>query len=163
MIASRVPLARRALAVCLVLMALPRMTQMTENAEAQVLPNCTLGMSSVAFGSYNPLSATSQDTTGTLSFSCNLTAPLPTIALSRGASSTYHPRTMLGPGGGTLSYNIYLDALHTVVWGDGSDLSTSKFVGIGLIGSVTFFGSIPPNQNAGAGAYSDSLVATIFF
>jgi len=134
-------------------------------ARAQILPppSCTLGMASVAFGSYNPLSATPLDTTGTLSFSCNLTAPLPTIALSRGASSTFTPRTMTGPASGVLQYNLYLDPLHLVVWGDGADLTTSRFVAVGLLGSVTFYGRVPAQQNAPAGAYGDTLIATIYF
>jgi spore coat protein U-like protein len=132
---------------------------------AQLLPppSCTLGMASAAFGSYNPLSATALDTSGSLSFSCNLTAPLPTIALSRGASSTFTPRTMTRAGGGALQYNLYLDPLHLVVWGDGSDLTTSRFIGVGLVGQVTFYGSVPAGQNAPAGSYTDTLVATIYF
>lgn len=134
-------------------------------ASAQLLPppSCTLGMSSVAFGTYNPLSATSLDTTASLSFSCNLTAPLPTIALSRGASSSFAPRTMTTAGGGVLQYNLYLDPLHVIVWGDGSDLTTSRFIAVGLLGSVTFYGSVPARQNAPAGSYTDTLVATIYF
>jgi len=134
-------------------------------ARAQILPppSCTLGMATASFGSYNPLSATPLDTTGTLSFSCNLTAPLPTIVLSRGASSTFTPRTMTGPASGVLQYNLYLDPLHLVVWGDGADLTTSRFVAVGLLGSVTFYGRVPAQQNAPAGAYGDTLVATIYF
>lgn len=137
----------------------------TARVDAQLLPppNCTLGMSSVAFGTYNPLSATSLDTTGTLTYSCNLTAPLPTIALSRGSSSSYTPRTMTSAGGGVLQYNLYLDALHLLIWGDGADLTTMRFVGVGLLGQVTFYGSIPAHQSAPAGVYGDTLVATIYF
>jgi spore coat protein U-like protein len=137
----------------------------TERVDAQLLPppNCTLGMSSAAFGTYNPLSSSSLDTTGTLTYSCNLTAPLPTIALSRGASSSYSPRTMTSAGGGQLQYNLYLDPIHLIVWGDGADLSTSRFIAIGLLGQVTFFGSIPAHQSAPAGSYADTLVATIYF
>jgi spore coat protein U-like protein len=98
-----------------------------------------------------------------VSFSCNLTALLPTIALGRGASSTFNPRRMVGPGGALLAYNIYLDPVHLLIWGDGADLTTSRFIAVGLLGQVTFYGSIPPNQSVVAGTYTDSLVVTIFF
>jgi spore coat protein U domain-containing protein, fimbrial subunit CupE1/2/3/6 len=140
-------------------------TLSTVRVDAQLLPppSCTLGMSSVAFGSYNPLAASSLDTTGTLTYSCNLTAPLPTIALSRGSSSSYAPRTMTSAEGGVLQYNLYLDALHLLVWGDGADLTTVRFIAVGLLGQVTFYGSIPARQSAPAGVYGDTLVATIYF
>jgi spore coat protein U-like protein len=130
---------------------------------AAQLPSCSLGMSSVAFGSYNPLSASSLDTTGTMSFSCNATAPLPTVALSRGSSSTFTQRIMTSAGGDVLQYNLYLDALHLIVWGDGSDLTTQRHIAVGLSGSMTFYGSVPAHQNAAAGAYADTLIATIYF
>ena len=151
-----------ALAVLTIALALARST--TVAAQLLPPPSCTLGMASVAFGTYNPLSATALDTSGTLSFSCNLTAPLPTIALSTGASSTFTPRTMIrAGGGGALQYNLYLDALHLVVWGDGADLTTSRFIAAGLLGQVTFYGSVPARQSVPAGSYSDTLVATIYF
>jgi spore coat protein U-like protein len=141
------------------------MSARTDRVEAQLLPppSCTLGMASAAFGNYNPLSATPLDTSGTLSYSCNLTAPLPTIALSTGSSLSFAARTMTSAGGGVLQYDLYLDPVHLVVWGDGADLSTSRFVGVGLLGSVTFYGSIPARQSVPAGSYSDTLVATIYF
>jgi spore coat protein U-like protein len=70
---------------------------------------------------------------------------------------------MTSAGGGVLQYNLYLDALHLIVWGDGSDLTTQRFIAVGLVGSITFYGSVPARQNAPAGAYADSLVATIYF
>jgi len=62
-----------------------------------------------------------------------------------------------------LQYNLYLGPLHLVVWGDGADLTTSRFVAVGLVGSVTFYGRVPAQQDAPAGPYGDALVATIYF
>jgi spore coat protein U-like protein len=157
---------RTAVVVLLLPLLLPLLLLLLSPASlaAQILPpSCSLSSGTVAFGSYNPLSATALDTTGSLSFSCNATALLPTIALSRGSSSTFTPRTMTSAGGGVLQYNLYLDALHVIVWGDGADASTSRFVAVGLVGSVTFYGSVPAHQNAPAGVYGDTLVATIYF
>jgi spore coat protein U-like protein len=100
--------------------------------EAQ-LASCSLGTSSVSFGNYNPLSVVSLDTTGTVTFSCNVFALVPRLNLSRGAASTFNPRTMVGPGEGVLNYNLYLDAAHLVIWGDGTG-GTSQFIAVGLVG-----------------------------
>jgi spore coat protein U-like protein len=154
----------RARLIAVMAMIMIAMTALTAaRAEAQLTPSCTIGMSSAMFGNYNPLLATSLDTTGTVSFTCNLFALLPQLALGRGASSTFNPRKMVGPGGVQLSYNIYLDGLHLLIWGDGSDLTTPRFIALGLVGQVTFYGSIPPRQNVVAGTYTDSPVVTIFF
>ena len=67
-------------------------------------------------------------------------------------------------GGNSLSYNLYLNAARTTIWGDGSGgTSVHGPVAAPLLGSVTVnvFGRITARQNVGVGAYSDVIVATI--
>ena len=156
---ARVERVARAMVLCVLAIAIVALVP--ARAEAQ-LASCSLSASTVAFGNCNPLAIVALDTTGTVNFSCNAFALLPRLTLSRGSSSTFAPRTMLGPGGGVLNYNLYLDPVHLLVWGDGTG-GTSQFIAIGLVGQVTFFGSIPASQDALAGAYSDALTVTIIF
>jgi spore coat protein U-like protein len=152
-------MATRVVATSLMMVAIA--VNVPREAEAQ-LASCSMGVSSVSFGNYNPLSLTSQDVTGTVTFTCNVFALVPRLSLNRGASPTFNPRTMIGPSSAVLNYNLYLDATHLLIWGDGTS-GTSQFVAVGLAGSVTYFGSIPARQNARAGAYNDSLTVTIIF
>ena len=41
------------------------------------------------------------------------------ITISRGASATFNPRSMV-VGADALNYNLYLDASRTSIWGDGT-------------------------------------------
>src|SRR5437868_6080735 len=78
---------------------------------------CTIAAQPVFFGSYNPLSAQSVDSTGNVSVVC-LPAAAYNVSLSPG-SGPYASRT-LANGSYRLNYNLYTDAARTVVWGDGS-------------------------------------------
>ena len=52
------------------------------------------------------------------------------VALSTGGSGSYATRKMSN-GTDTLSYNLYTDAGHTIIWGDGSGgTSTNSFGGL---------------------------------
>ncbi len=52
---------------------------------------------------------------------------------SRNLSSSYSDRTMAGPSFETLHYNVYLDATHRTIWGDGTN------------GTEFYFDAHPPN------------------
>src|SRR4030095_8146360 len=76
---------------------------------AHAAPSCTVSTTSVNFGSYNVFTGSATDSTGTVTVDCNVSAHNIVVTLSRGASSSYNPRTML-KGSEALSYNLYRDA-----------------------------------------------------
>jgi spore coat protein U domain-containing protein, fimbrial subunit CupE1/2/3/6 len=131
--------------------------------------NCSFQtVTSVIFGSYDVFSASALDSTATISYKCSPPVATPTIYLSQGGSGTYSPRQMVGPSGTLASYNLYLDASHTTVWGDGSGGSafiTGPDPQTGnQIFTYTIFGRVPAGQDlVGGGAYTDSLTITINF
>jgi spore coat protein U-like protein len=128
----------------------------------QAAARCTnVSATAVAFGSYNPMSATPLDAAGSISYACTPNTP-PLITLSRGSSSTFLPRRLGGAAG--LSYNLYLDAARTVIWGDGTG-GTSALNGPTTRPSATVpvYGRIPPMQDVAAGAYTDLIVVTLNF
>jgi spore coat protein U-like protein len=71
---------------------------------------------------------------------------------------------MIG-GGEALSYNLYLDASRTVIWGDGSGITSvhgdSRASAAPI--TVTIFARISPQQDVSAGTYTDTITATINF
>jgi len=93
------------------------------------------------------------------------------IALSDGNTGTYAGRRMVGPGSDFLVYNLYTSDTYGAVWGD--DTGTTDIVGgtgtgMGLAGELTrtVYGRLLAADNegpVGAGAYSDTIVATITY
>ena len=133
------------------------------NAFAQA--SCTISVTSVNFGSYNVFGGSATDSTGTVVYNCNNMAHNIVITLSKGASSSFNPRTMTRSGE-TLNYNLFRDAARTTIWGDGtsgtstySDNNPPNATNV----TVTVYGRVPSGQDVSAGVYSDTVSAVINF
>lgn len=94
------------------------------------------------------------------------------IGISNGSSPTNTVRTMIGPNGARLEYNLYSRPGATVPWGDAPSTSASVSVGPLTSVGVQVRPMIEPQINlvirAGqwsipAGLYTDSLVVTLTF
>jgi spore coat protein U-like protein len=142
------PPARTALTLSLLLAAAPA-----------AAATCDVTPQGVAFGSYDPLAPAAFDGVGNVSVRCDSAVPF-TLSLDPGGGS-YADRRMSGPAG-TLHYNLYVDASRTIVWGDGSG-GTTTMSGSGPTAEVPIYGRMPSRQNAGAGAYADTIVVTITY
>lgn len=135
--------------------------------------NCSVSTTALAFGSYNPLAYGNTDSSGSVRVSCAGVAGLLIpydIALSPGGGGSYASRRMAFAAY-TLSYNLYADASHTSVLGDGS-AGTLKLSGsltldlLGLAPAVTHwvYGRLPGRQlGAAPGSYSDALTVTLTY
>jgi len=125
---------------------------------------CTVNATSVAFGSFSPLTDITVDSTGIITVSCDVLSPY-TIALSPGASGNYIPRHMTN-GGNTLQYNLYLDGGHSQVWGNGTGGSASVADSTdNTPKNHTIYGRIPlsSQRNVLVGSYSDSITVTLTY
>lgn len=126
---------------------------------------CSVNNPSLVFGSFNPLSDNTVDSTGTITVDCDASTSY-TIALSPGSSGTYNPRRM-SSSGNTLEYNLYTDAGYSQIWGDGTGGSFTVDGGSALLGSRnhTVYGRIPLSTQLGAsvGSYTDSITVTITY
>ena len=127
--------------------------------------SCLVSTGALAFGNYQPSALA--DATTNLQVSCSslFTEPVAyTILLSAGGSASYVSRTLSGPG--QLHYNLYTNAGHAVIWGDGtagsSVISDGYTVG-GLLVVRTYpvYGRVPGGQNVPAGIYTDSITVTL--
>jgi spore coat protein U-like protein len=128
-------------------------------AAAAGAANCTFTVQSVAFGNYDTISGQSVNSAGSITVSCNVIDSY-SISLSPG-QGTLLVRQMR-TGGYGLNYNLYTDALRTMIWGDGT--SGTVIVSDTAIGGIyTVYGRIPANQNLPAGTYTDSITVTLNF
>ena len=135
--------------------------------------SCTVSATAVAFGTYNPGSATPADANGTVTLTCApVLVPLSlpySIAFSAGSQGAYLPRLMTA-GANTLQYQLYANVLRTTPWGNGS-VGTSVVAGnIGLMtvlpvsASHTVYGRVPALQSSVAvGSYSDVIMVTVTY
>jgi spore coat protein U-like protein len=134
-------------------------------SEAFAQASCTISATSVNFGSYNVFNGTALNSTGRITYRCNASAANVSISLSKGASSTYNPRT-LRKGAEPLNYNLYRNAARTNIWGDGTG-GTSVYTRADPPNNsnvnVTIYGRIPAGQDVSAGSFSDTIAATINF
>jgi len=121
--------------------------------------NCTISVISVVFGTYNTLSLASLDGAGSVAVSCDVTDSY-TVALSSG-QGTFTARKLLSASN-MMYYNLYSDALRSVIWGDGT-MGTALVNGSGTGATYTVYGRIPGGQNLPAGSYTDTITVTLDF
>ena len=133
---------------------------------ASVGKNCTISATNLALGEFvgdNNLTSESD-----ITVRCTNLTPF-SIALDDGVTGAYAARRMVGPGGNFLVYNLYTDGTYGTVWGDGvGGGSTVGGVGAGMAVPVirTVYGRLLAADNVAAveaGAYSDTIVATITY
>jgi spore coat protein U-like protein len=129
--------------------------------------SCSVSASAVAFGSYDGLTGLALNSVGTITYRCDDVEPSDSIiiGLSRGNAPSYLPRT-LQQGSYQLEYNLYLDALRTRIWGDGSSVTQQLgpfFPPNGVSTNVSVYGRIAGGQQAHGGSYSDTVVVTVVF
>jgi spore coat protein U-like protein len=122
---------------------------------------CSVSAQGVNFGSYDPFDRRDSDSVGIIAVACDSEVAY-TLSLSTGAG-TYAARR-LSDGGHWLAYNLYTDATHLIVWGDGGGAS-STVSGIGSVAAaqISVYARIPAGQNAHVGNYVDHVVVTIDF
>lgn len=124
---------------------------------------CTVTATSVNFGAYNVYSASAVTSTGNVQLRCSGTyAASVVVSMTRGASSSFIPRTMM-QGSQALQYNLFGDTAYTLIWGDGSSGTVQCYVS--YTGTYTLnipvYGRVPAGQDVGVGAYSDTVTVVV--
>ena len=121
---------------------------------------CTIGTTAVAFGQYDPRSATPDDGVGSVTLNCSAFRSA-SVSMSTG-SGTYLQRKMTS-GTNTLNYNLYTTSTRTIVWGNGTSGSSIVPLARNFTGTITVYGRIPAGQNVRAGTYTDTVTVTVTF
>lgn len=139
--------------------------------------DCSVSVTGVAFGTYDPGISSPDDSTGSITVTCVYTGPGGAdqanyvVTLSPGTSASYSPRQM-SAGTSRLAYNLFSDAGRSQVWGNATAGTTvikgSLKVGPGVGNRTqsrthTVFGRIPALQDADSGNYADSILVTLTF
>lgn len=127
---------------------------------------CSLtGSAALAFGTYDPFSATPTDSWGSVTLQCSGLVGLVTVDLSAGQSGNLTARA-LRSGANTLSYGVYLDVTRLLPMGDGTG-GTSHYgpsvVALNVPVTFLFYGRVPARQVVAPGTYGDTLVVTVSF
>lgn len=139
-------------------------TTTTFPVTANVLAACSTSANPLAFGNYDPTSATALDATTTLSVLCTVGTSF-TVGLNAGTvtGATVTTRGMTN-GANTLSYALYQEAARTSNWGNtpGTDTPPATTAPVGP-SSLTVYGRVPAAQNVPAGGYSDTITVTVTY
>ena len=146
----------------LILLALVIGTLYASDAHAQA---CTISATSVNFGSYNVFNGSPTDSTGTVTYRCNGSAHNITIGLTQGASASFNQRQMQ-KGSESLTYNLFVDASRTNIWGDGTSGTSVYSIGNppnNTNVNLTVYGRVTAGQDVSAGSFSDTVTAVINF
>jgi spore coat protein U-like protein len=101
--------------------------------------------------------------TAALGVQCTNTTPF-SVGLSAGAGTgaTVAARVMTN-GSATVTYSVYRDSGHTMVWGVTSGTDVLASTGTGALQTFTFYGQAPAQATPAAGAYADTLAVTITY
>jgi len=133
----------------------------TFNVTATVQATCLISANNLGFGTY---SGTVINLSTTLSVTCTNSTPY-NVGLNAGTATgaTVTTRAMSGPGGATLSYDLYQDNGHSTNWGNTVGTDTKSGTGNGSAQTLTVYGQLPAGQYPTPGSYSDTITATITY
>jgi spore coat protein U-like protein len=150
------------------------MLLVTGSARAGI--DCEVSAVGINFGTYDGLLATPTDSVGRVEVTCyysktgGAVEASYVLRLSPGGSGSYAARSM-SLGSSLLPYNLYTDASHSQVWGNGSDGSLvirgSLKVNPGAYSTVTkvhtIYGRIPAGMDAAMGLFGDTVLVTLTY
>ncbi len=135
-------------------------TTATFQVTANVQATCQLSATNLNFGTYTG-TLTANTSTITVSCSNNQSYNVGLDAGTGGGAVT--TRKMAGPGGAVLGYALYRDANHTSNWGNTVGTDTVQGTGAGSAQTITVYGQMPAAEYVMAGAYADTVTATITY
>ena len=132
--------------------------------------SCSVGTTAVAFGNYNPISATPVTANGNVAVTCSALVIFNAsyvISMNAGNSGTL-PGRFMNLTGNHLNYNLYTTVARTVVWGNGTagtGTISDSYTAIGLseTRNYTVFGLLPALQALPIGLYTDSVTVTVTY
>jgi spore coat protein U-like protein len=134
---------------------------------AEINASCLITVTPLAFGNYDPITGVAVNGTGSVATNCTLGSS-PVITLGQGAtpasgSTEATPLRQMASGANRLTYFLYQDSGHGIIWGNTptsgqSDPATGTFHT-----PLIIYGVITANQNMPAGNYSDTVVATVTY
>jgi spore coat protein U-like protein len=127
---------------------------------------CAIETRPLSFGNYDPESNANVDVVTEVIYTCDNQAKKIRIEMETGTSNQFTPRYMSAIATDRLAYNVYLDATHTTIWGQGAfgtDVYYQNNPPNGTPVVVRAYGRIPARQDVPTGNYVDVLTVRILF
>ena len=144
----------------------------TFNVTATVINNCVISSTNIAFGSYDPTSATAVTAAGNVSAKCTKNDVV-YVELGQGSnagtgSTAQVPVRQMKSAttAGLLPYHIYTTSGGTTEWGTGAANrpASQTSVSVGTALNFPTYGSLPAGADVAAATdYTDSVVATVTY
>jgi spore coat protein U-like protein len=85
------------------------------------------------------------------------------LSAGDGTGATTSVRRMTGPASAVINYAMYSDAGRTTNWGDTVATDTVGGTGDGTSVTHTVYGRVAPQTTPAAGAYTDTITATVTY
>ncbi|HET7707828.1 MAG TPA: spore coat U domain-containing protein [Thermoanaerobaculia bacterium] len=131
--------------------------------------NCTWNQapSTVDFGTYSAFTGGNLAATSPFQVKCSPNSRGQVVISAGTPPASFTPRTLKGPGGRSLPYNLYLDATYTAIWGDGTGGSVAPAAySTGRGGGNTYFDGtiyafLPDGGDVPSGTYIDAVSVDI--
>ena len=131
--------------------------RVTITAECKIVSGVAL-----EFGSHGVLDSVA-DGTGSFNLVCTNGTPYD-IGLGFGTSAQGSlTARYLTAGTATVSYNLYKDAAHSVLWGTVSPSDTVTGTGTGAEQVYSIYGRVPVQTTPAAGVYNDTVAITVTY
>ena len=130
--------------------------------------NCTITLTPLAFGLYRPGTSIPLDAVANITVRCVAQPGTYAVTIGPGLSGNQLSRTMQAGAGEFLNYNLYRDAAHTQIWGNGTPptftvTGSRPRVGQPTINVHPLYGRVFENQLPDPGTYADNLLVTVLF
>ena len=132
------------------------------SVSANVVNACTVSAGSLDFGTYDPLSPSDVDDSGSFDVRCTNGGDA-TIKLDQGqngAGTLASPVRRMANGLNLLQYELFSDSNRQNAWEGATGVS---YTGDGNTQTQTVYGRIVSGQNAVAGNFSDTVVITVTY
>jgi spore coat protein U-like protein len=132
------------------------------NVTATVVNRCTINAAALAFGNYDPTSATAVTAQSDVTVSCTRGAVTWT-GLDDGQHVAGTQRQMLGNTTEMLPYTLYREGARTNEWRNTLATGVSWTSTGRAAHAITVYGTIPAGADVSAGAFTDTVQATVHF
>lgn len=136
--------------------------QTTMDVSATVVKACVVSATNLAFGNYDPTSASPTDASSTITVTCTPGTSF-TVGLNAGTTSgTTVTSRKMASGGNRLDYALYSDVARTTNWGNTPETDTPAAVTASTSPSaLTVYGRVAAQQAVAVGNYTDTVTITV--
>jgi spore coat protein U domain-containing protein, fimbrial subunit CupE1/2/3/6 len=135
-------------------------TQGNLSVSASVTGACSVGVSTMTFGAYDPFGTTPLDVQGSVKYTCTKGTVITSITLDNGQNFSSSNRRMSDGGTNYLTYELYYDSYGGTVW-NATTFPTGITVPNKSEQTRTVYGRVLAGQDLPAGNYNDTVRVTI--